>query len=63
MLDSPIGPAPNRGCFICSSFEKQTLNARRRYIKTGGTDKCFSGSGGGHASGAQIKLRQVSGLW
>ncbi|GBF87369.1 hypothetical protein Rsub_00080 [Raphidocelis subcapitata] len=33
------------------------------YIKTGGTDKCFSGSGGGHASGAQIKLRQVSGLW
>ncbi len=33
-----------------------------RYIKTGGTEKCFSG-GGGHASGSQIELRQVSGLW
>jgi len=34
-----------------------------RYVKTGGTDKCFSGSGGGHASGSQIELRQISGLW
>lgn len=30
------------------------------YVKTGGTEKCFSSSGSGHASGETIQLRQVS---
>lgn len=48
----------------CQALQMAPLpSTNRRYIKTGGTDKCFSGSSSGHASGAQIELRQVSGLW
>jgi hypothetical protein len=52
-------------CGLHHHPEKPPPPPAHRYIKTGGTDKCFTShhASGSHASGSQIELRQVSGLW